>query len=202
MRTAGSVLKEARERQGKTVPHVARQTRIKEKFLAALEESDWACLPNFAVAHGFARSYASAVGANLNLVLALLRRDFPKHQPVRGAVNLPVQRASLWTPRATIFAAVLVILVAAGGYLIKEYIQFSAPPALALEPIKLSGRTVVVSGRTTPNATVDINGQPVLVDGSGGFKMELDRKDLTNSLVEVEAVSRTGKKSTLKQSVD
>ena len=201
MRTAGNVLKEAREKQQRTVSQVARQTRIKEKFLEALEDSDWESLPNFTVAHGFARNYALAVGENPSLVTALLRRDFPKDQPKNQVLNISFQKTSLWTPKTTIIAVVLLTVTILGGYLIREYLHFSAPPPLQIERVKNQEQSVLVAGQTIPTATVEINGQSVVVDKDGKFSLELAKKDLINSLVEIEASSRTGKKTFVKKPV-
>lgn len=201
MRSAGTILKEAREAKKKTLSQVARKTRIKEKFLSALEDSDWGKLPNFTVAQGFARVYAQNVEANPSLVAALLRRDFPQSQGVSYTREIALYPSSLWTPKTTIFATILLSLAFLGFYLGRQYFQFSAPPPLSVS-VSESESAVGVTGKTSPSATVDVNGRPVLVESDGSFRTEVERQDLINSAVLVQATSRTGKKSTVSKPVE
>ncbi|TSC90200.1 MAG: XRE family transcriptional regulator [Microgenomates group bacterium Gr01-1014_5] len=200
MRSAGTVLKEAREAKKKTLSQVSRKTRIKEKFLSALEDSDWGNLPNFTVAQGFARVYAQNVEANPSLVAALLRRDFPQNQGASYTREIALYPSSLWTPKTTIFATIILSLVFLGFYLGRQYFQFSAPPPLSVS-VSDSG-VIGVSGKTSPSATVEVNGRPILVESDGSFKAEVERQDLINSAVYVEATSRTGKKSTVSKPIE
>src|SRR3989344_4635053 len=201
MRSAGTVLKEAREAKKKTLSQVSRKTRIKEKFLSALEDSDWGNLPNFTVAQGFARVYAQNVEANPSLVAALLRRDFPESQIARIGEGISLRPDSIWTPKTTIFATVILSLVFLGFYLGRQYFQFSAPPPLKLTEVIAREGSVEVAGYTSSSATVEVNGRPVLVESDGTFRAVVERQDLINSAVYVEATSRTGKKSTVSKPV-
>src|SRR3989344_1238523 len=202
MRSAGTVLKEDREAKKKTLSQVSRKTRIKEKFLSALEDSDWGNLPNFTVAQGFARVYAQNVEANPSLVAALLRRDFPQNQGVSYTREIALYPSSLWTPKTTIFATVILSLVFLGFYLGRQYFQFSAPPSLKLTEVKVGKNSVEVTGKTSSSATVEVNGRPVLVENDGTFRAEVEKQDLINSSIYVEATSRTGKKSTVSKQVE
>lgn len=201
MITAGKILKEAREQRHGTIERISKQTKIKGKFLEALESCDWAILPNFAVAQGFARSYAQVVGANSTLVVALLRRDFPQHQHKRSTREITFKPRSIWTPKATVVTVVAITVLTLGAYLAREYILFSSPPLLELTEVAGNAKTLTIAGKTTPSAAVDVNGKPALVDSGGQFRIELDRSDLINSQVEVQAVSRTGKKSVIQKNI-
>jgi cytoskeletal protein RodZ len=71
----GARLRRAREAAGLSRTDVARQTRIAERMLAALEEGNYAALPARAYATGFARSYARTVGLDPEAIVAEVRRD-------------------------------------------------------------------------------------------------------------------------------
>ena len=200
--TAGTLLKEARESREKTLSYISRQTKIKEKFLEALENSDWASLPNFTIAQGFARSYAQVVDINPNLVTALLRRDFATPQVTRVNNEMHLRRQSIWTPRATIFAVVTICILILGVYLGNQYLQFAAPPSLSFTRVEKGPNGVLVLGKTTPSATIEVNGRPVLVEQDGTFRAEILNQDLIDSKVEATATSRSGKKSYLSKPVD
>jgi cytoskeleton protein RodZ len=58
----GSELRQAREAQGISLSEAAQVTRIKERYLQALETNDWAALPTPVQARGFLRNYAIYLG--------------------------------------------------------------------------------------------------------------------------------------------
>lgn len=201
MQTAGLLLKEARESRNKSIVQISKQTRIKEKFLAAIESSEWAVLPNFSVALGFARNYAQEVGLNPEHVVALIRRDFPQYQASfakRGEISLTPK--VFWTPRMTIFAAVVITLLVLGFYLIRQYMLFAAPPPIEIDSITGNEKGgFLISGKTVPSATLEVNGRSVLVEDDGSFEVVLNKEDAPGLEVEIQAISRTGKKTTIKQ---
>jgi cytoskeleton protein RodZ len=65
----GSSLREARERRGLQLTDVQRETRIRVRYLQALEEERFDLLPGDAYVKGFLRSYADALGLESRLYL-------------------------------------------------------------------------------------------------------------------------------------
>jgi cytoskeleton protein RodZ len=58
----GSVLKETRKRQGIDIRTVEEMTKIRIKYLRALENEEWDTLPGPAYARAFLRTYAELLG--------------------------------------------------------------------------------------------------------------------------------------------
>ena len=58
----GSSLREARVRQGLDYPQVELATKIRAKYIRALEEEDFTSIPGDAYIRGFLRSYAEYLG--------------------------------------------------------------------------------------------------------------------------------------------
>ncbi len=201
MRTTGSLLRETRLKKKKTLSKIAHQTKVKEKFLKAIEDGNWGSLPNLPVAQGFVRSYAGAVGVDPSLATALLRRDFPEAQKTRRSPEISLVRPALWTPKTTIFAAVAFALLVLGIYLVRQYLLYVSPPELSITKIQKEGNMVLVLGKTNPSATVTVNGKATVVEGDGSFKAELSPED-ASGMVKVKAVSRTGKETTVQKPVD
>jgi cytoskeletal protein RodZ len=201
MKNAGSILKEARLAKRRTIRQIAEKTRIKEKFLIALEECDWDSLPGFSITQGFANSFAQAVDANPQLVAALLRRDYPQAAFSKPGEEMPLAKPSLWTPKTTLFSVIGIAIAILGFYLVRQYILFAAPPSLQVSKIEERGNTILVSGKTAPTATIDINHRSVLVESDGSFQTEIESQDLINSEVQVKATSRTGKTTTINKKI-
>ena len=83
----GAELRHARERLGWTVAQVAESLRIRQPYLAAIEEGRLGELPGNAYAMGFVRTYATALGLDP-------RRDGAP-VPGGGAGRQPQDRADL-----------------------------------------------------------------------------------------------------------
>ncbi|NLH06611.1 MAG: helix-turn-helix domain-containing protein [Chloroflexi bacterium] len=66
----GEMLREAREAQGLSLEEVEAQTRIRVKFLEALEDADLSLLPSALHAKGFLRSYAQFLRLDVRAIIA------------------------------------------------------------------------------------------------------------------------------------
>src|SRR2546430_13924036 len=62
MNSVGEYVKQVREVKGLTLEEVASKTRIHPEFLKALEEGNFAKLPDQVFAKGFVRAYARSLG--------------------------------------------------------------------------------------------------------------------------------------------
>ena len=95
----GSALRSARERRGLELGEVERETRIRERYLAALEQEQFELLPARAYAKGFLRVYADFLGLDGQLIVEEFNARFPEtEQPeLPPPVRATVTRA--WTRR-------------------------------------------------------------------------------------------------------
>ena len=69
----GEVLKRARTRQGIEIASVEERTKIRTKYLRALEAEDWEVLPSSAYAKGFLRTYAQVLGLDADAIVEQFR---------------------------------------------------------------------------------------------------------------------------------
>ena len=90
----GNALRTARERQGLDLGAVERETRIRERYLAALEEERFELLPARAYAKGFLRGYAEFLGLDGRLIVAEFNARFPDDEQPEIAPHLSLFRAS------------------------------------------------------------------------------------------------------------
>jgi cytoskeleton protein RodZ len=70
----GSILRQARKRQGIDIVTVEERTKIRAKYLRAVEEEDWDVLPGPAYARGFVRAYAELLGLDAEVLVDEFRR--------------------------------------------------------------------------------------------------------------------------------
>jgi cytoskeleton protein RodZ len=62
MKDLGRVLRERREQLGISLDELQTKTKIRKRYLMALEEGNWDLLPGAVYARGFVKSYAEALG--------------------------------------------------------------------------------------------------------------------------------------------
>ncbi len=62
MRELGQVLRTKRESLGLDLEEVQERTKIRKRYLIALETGDWSILPGYVYGRGFVRSYAEVLG--------------------------------------------------------------------------------------------------------------------------------------------
>ncbi len=124
------VLANARERAGLDLRTVEERTKIRLKYLQALEDEQWDQLPSNAYAKGFLRTYAQLLGLDAEALADEFRRQvepgapagYPLTRQSRGPVGEraaePTSRARLPVAlalAAAVIAILVVIAIVAGG---------------------------------------------------------------------------------------
>jgi len=122
----GQALKDARRRIGMDVAEAEEQTKIRAKYLRALEAEDWEVLPAPAYVRGFLRTYGALLGLDGEMLADEFRRRHeapattsPATEPfLRGRRNSGARapsRAPLIAGVALAIVALLVALSLLGG---------------------------------------------------------------------------------------
>ncbi len=75
MSELGQLLAEARTARGLSLADVEAATRIRQKYLEALESGDYAALPEGPIARGFLRTYAAHIGLDVEEALRLYAQE-------------------------------------------------------------------------------------------------------------------------------
>ncbi|KKU29200.1 MAG: Transcriptional regulator, XRE family [Candidatus Amesbacteria bacterium GW2011_GWA2_47_11b] len=199
MKTVGQILQATRNAQKLDLKDVSRITRIRDRFLEAVEADDYSQLPSGAVARGFIRNYSEFLGLKPESILAVFRRDFVENeagQVVPRGLAQPVSEVSLWTPRTTIIAIITFIFTLFGAYLIYQYRVLTGPPPLRLvapaDKLETTDTTIEIVGITSPEATISINGDLVVLEKGGRFFLRLPLTDGENT-ISIIATSKSGK---------
>lgn len=79
MKELGQVLRMKRESMGLSLSEVEVKTKIRKRYLEALEQGDWSVLPGDVYARGFIRSYAEILGLDgMGLLVELDERNAKK----------------------------------------------------------------------------------------------------------------------------
>ncbi|HVM57256.1 MAG TPA: RodZ domain-containing protein [Gaiellaceae bacterium] len=131
----GASLREARLRRGLSPGDVQQAIRIRERYLAAIEEERWEMLPGEAYAKGFLRTYAEYLGLDGDLYLDEWNSRFAQHEEAPAVEPVPAarRRRELLRPAAVVIAVAIVAAAAAAWMLgssgrTRHPTSASAPP--------------------------------------------------------------------------
>jgi cytoskeletal protein RodZ len=208
----GDKLKRARVRRKISVAEVEEATKIRAKFILALESDSWDQIPSEVYGRGYLERYVDFLKVTKEPIIKQYDRErnlYAKHCrdaqiELSPAPCLPTHRFLL-TPRLVVLFCITLGGVAFGGILTSQLRQFTSAPFLELaQPASAQGtdaselvvtsNRLVVSGRTISGAKVTVNGVEAAVGEDGRFSREVTMQKGINAVV-IEAVSPNGKKT-------
>lgn len=142
----GQLLRETREEKGIALEEAEGVTRIRAKFLAALEEGKYDVLPTSGHAHGFLRNYALYLGLDWGEVEALYVKETSSRHFFDPGIFHPKdimldQRRSMFKADVALGLVVVVVIVILGGWGFWRYGRNWLPPLAASLMARLSAQT-------------------------------------------------------------
>lgn len=208
MRTVGQVLKQTREEKFYTLEEVEKATKIRKELLEALEQGQYKKLPPPTFVQGFIKNYGRFLGLDSEKLLAIFRREFSdrKNPPrvLESFINPVDNKRFKLTPAKAISSTVLILIIIFFIYLWFEYRFLVGAPYLEVnqprDQITVSTVQIQVSGKTDPEAKVNINNQEISVDVNGRFSQEIKLVEAVNTIT-ITSFSKTGKSSKIERTV-
>ena len=202
MNTVGTMLKEARTKKGISLNDVEKQTKIRLKFLEAIERDAYELLPSPIYAKGFVKNYSSYLGLDSTVIMAFFRRQTNE---VKRSILLPKKTQDIeskgfrLTPGRFITFLLIGLTVLFLSYFGLQYGQLQRPPELTITKPKnesiVGEKKLDVFGETNMDATVTVNGLSVTVRSDGKFFTQVALEPGVNTIMVV-STSRFGKTKT------
>lgn len=200
--TLGERLRLARTRQEKTLLDAEEATKVRVRYLEALESDDFENLPASVYSIGFLERYCDFLHLPTAKYLTEFKRTLSAWQSMQKEPLSPRrsvrEQKIIITPKIIFgFGATLVVLTMV-GYIWVQLLNLTAPPKLEIitpkEETKVAIDNIEISGKTDPGAAIEINHQKIAQDREGNFKQTIALDNGINTL-EVVAVNRFQKQS-------
>lgn len=195
----GERLKTARKKKKVSLDQAEEETRVRRKYLEALEKGDYLTLPADVYVLGFLAKYAEFLGVNKDEAI----KDYRREKGSSGQSVIPVKvqikgERFFLTPRVMAVIFGLLLTLAIGGYIFYSVKNFTAPPNLEIsspstETVIREDRVEVV-GKTDIGCSLRINDQTVYIDDLGNFK-EIIRLQPGINNIEVRSTNRMKKET-------
>jgi cytoskeletal protein RodZ len=145
----GGLLRRARERQGLTLQEIAKETKLPQRHLEALEQDNLAFLPAGFYQRAEIRAYARAVGLDQTVLLARLD-SASKPKEARGATQKIQKTSKPQLRRAYVGLVLAVSTVAALGYATSGRTRTLTPATLQPEQSEPVAPLLAPSKSTLP----------------------------------------------------
>jgi len=201
----GDALREKREQMGVTLPQAAEDTRIREKFLQALESGDYQSLPGTVYTKGFLRNYAHYLNVDPEEMLALYTGERGGTEPLRSFAPMRplVKRSFIFTPTVLVPVVVLAGILLFVGYVYYQFTNFAVAPHVDITDPPGDAVSQVaeytVKGKTNPDGRITVRVSPGLDTlndihpaRDGTFSVVVPLKP-GNNHVEVQVLDPSGK---------
>jgi len=186
--TLGEQLSSARKKRKESLKKISQELKINEKYLEALEKGDFNQLPKGLYAESFLKEYSFYLGLNIQDVLELFQAEKQdKSQNKKIFIQKSVQNQyflSLPKIFKNLFIIVLVVLCLTYiGHYINNIIS---PPQLLisypLNDLHTKNHSIIIKGKSDPEAEVNINGKKILLNQDGSFNLSINLKNGLNNI--------------------
>jgi cytoskeletal protein RodZ len=181
----------ARERKGVDLYRAERDTKIRSRYLAALERGDYKELPGAVYTKGFLRNYALYLGLDPDEILVQWRRERGDNaaaaKPVISVPRpiAPPRRGLTFSPGVVVAALLTVVVLLVGAYLAVQLLRYAKPPTLTVTTPQVATLTVeegtgtyTLKGMTIPGGTVTVeaagSSRQATADSTGAWSLDVD----------------------------
>lgn len=197
----GEILKNARNKKELTLEQVEEETKVRAKYLKALEDERFDILPGNIYALGFLSKYADFLELDKNELIKLFKME--RGESRHSGQLMPVRRIQEMkfsiTPRLVTILTIVLVILGILGYIIYSVSVFTLPPNLIISSPSseqiLKKSQVEIIGKTDEGATLMINNQAVLLDANGNFHQQVKLNPGLNTFV-VTVTNRLKKETT------
>lgn len=202
------MLREEREFHRLSITELAKRTRIRAEYLEALENNQFELLPAATFVKGYIKTYGQVFGFNYQPLLGLLRRDFKESAKgklvPREFIKPVLKKRQFWTPITATMVIAAGLFLTLFSYVGVQWYNLNRPPVLEVtQPAENAevAAQVEVAGKTSTEAVVTVNNQPVALQPDGSFETEIFLPREGISSITVEAKDRRGKSNLIQRTV-
>lgn len=200
-------LRALRRNQAVTLDMMERKTHIQRNYLEALENGRFEDLPEPMYARNFIRAYARVLGADEKYFLELYDEECGLCDLIEPMCS-PRQRVRpkrfyIWS-RVVRYGLIASLLLCVLGYIGYQVISIITPPEIVLlspaDDILTHEANILVHGFVEGEASVYINGEPIVVNDDFTFQARVDLDQGLNDLL-IEAERRYSRRAVIQRSV-
>lgn len=199
MLSVGEVFRREREKLRLTIPQVEKATKIRGKYLTALESNNWDVFESKVYISGVIKNYARYLKIDIRKAQAYFRRDYERKEITKFKKNDVEKYITPQTKKVAISFFVGIFLIFFTYFAYQLFIFLSPPKVMITSPTQKVFRNVekiTVKGKTEKEASITIFGERVFPNKDGEFSYEFPVKKGKNELI-IDVIGGNGKKTRL-----
>jgi len=199
-RSLGEILKSTRKKKELTLEQAEEETKVRVRYLEALEENRSEVLPASVYTIGFLAKYADFLGLNKEDLIKQFAEERGKgYNHTKIMVERRIRQSWFFiTPKLLTITGIILVLILVLGYIAFSVKSFMSPPNLAIsEPSAdqvITEDKVQIIGKTDEGVTLTINGENVPIDSKGNFAQTVKLNPGLNSF-EISSINGLKKES-------
>ncbi len=178
--TIGEELFRMRRERNLTLAEMAEKTKIRRHLLEAIEKGRLMDLPEPMYSRHMLKTYVKSLGGNEAYFLNRFKEEWGACD-LSNIRRLPIQRTKsrvLFSPSKILaISGILAACLSVVTYLGIEVREITAPPDLQISSPDDGSTTdkaiISMFGKTKPNVTIKVNGNPTLISKDGSFDAEV-----------------------------
>lgn len=198
--TLGDILKQARQKKNVTLEQAEEETKVRIKYLKALEDDKNELLPASVYAIGFLTKYADFL--ELEAEELIKKFKLGRGSAANFSTLAPEKKIKesffTITPRVIFVTSVVVAILGIIGYIAYSVNKFTSPPNLEISsPLAekvIKEDHVVIIGKTDDSVILTINNQSVSADDKGNFNQDVKLNPGLNTF-EIKAIGPSRKET-------
>jgi len=202
VQTLGEKLSRARKRKGVDLIEAELATKVRAKYLEALESGDFEFLPNDIYTKGFLTVYAQYLGLDAKKIAELydLERSSRKSEDDQTFLTAkPVKEKSLViTSKMVVICLAALFCLSAVVYIVFQVLSFASVPRLVIDSpnrdLIVESETIKIIGVTDPGVNLRINKEAIPVTSDGKFEREVTLQSGLNTII-VTATNKANKEA-------
>ncbi len=201
MITVGEILQKQRLKKNLTISDIEKKTKIRAKYLLALEKNNFSFFSSKIYIIGVIKNYSRILGLDEKKVLAVFIRDYEKKEEIsfKKKINEDYLKPEAKKILRVIFIFLGTIFLIYFFYQI--YIYFSPPKLEILSPKQTVFKTeekIKIIGKTDKEALIIIGNQRIYQNKEGVFEYDFPLKKGEN-ILKIELTGVNGRKSIIEK---
>lgn len=201
MVSVGEILIREREKKGLTLKQVEKEIKIRERYLASIEQNNWTIFSSKIYIIGILKNYAKFLDIDQQKIIAFFRRDYEKNE--EGSFKKHVSRNYIYPEtKKLVIAGITFLVFLFVSYFVFQLTQFLKPPRIEIiSPTTTTVKNldiIPIEGKTEKDAAITIFGERVYQNKEGMFHYDFPIHQGKNEL-SIEVTGANGKKSIIKK---
>ena len=203
-KSVSEILKEAREAKGLSVSDVETETKVRAKYIAAIEKGDWSQFSHDIYLRGFISAYAKFLELDVKSIMSSYEKESLlciKNRKCKNRIsygNAVDEKKVLITPKILTYFGLGIFVVSMCSYIVFQLFKFAGNPNLNImspeNNIVVESDSTDLAGITDTDTAISVNNESVPVTTDGRFQLKLKLHRGIN-VVKIQAINKAKKET-------